>query len=78
MRCALSTARTTSDGAATPTKRNSESSVPAVSKSTVPTRMIRANSDCSVLTFCTRWMRVSCVFFARIPRRMWSRSVVIT
>ena len=65
-------------GRSTPTKRNSESSVPAVSKSTVPTRSSRSNSDCSVLTFCTRSTRVSCVFLARIPRRMWSRSVVIT
>ena len=52
--------------------------VPAVSKSTVPTRRSRSKSDCSVLTFCTRWTRVSCVFLARMPRRMWSRSVVIT
>ena len=48
--------------------------VPAVSKSTVPTCMIRWNSDCSVLTFCTRCMRVSCVVLERIPRRMCSRS----
>jgi hypothetical protein len=62
----------------TPTKRNSESSLPAVSKSTVPTWSTRSNSDCCVLTFCTRSMRVSWVDFERIPRRMWSRSVVMT
>ena len=31
-------------------------------------------SVCSVLTFCTRWMRVSCVRLASTPRRMCSRS----
>ena len=64
-------------GFPTPTKRNSESSVPAVSNSTVPTWRIRSKNDCAVLTFWTRSTRVSCVARARIPRRMWSRSVVM-
>ena len=65
-------------GSLTPTKRNSESSVPAVSKSTVPTLRIRSKNDWSVLTFCTRSTRVSWVFLERIPRRICSRSVVMT
>ena len=43
-----------SPAATTPRNAKSESVVPAVSKSTVPTWRIRSSTPCSVFTFCTR------------------------
>src|SRR3954470_10438372 len=78
MRCARSTAPTTSSGAAMPRNVKSLSSVPAVSKSTVPTRRTRSMKRCLVLTFWMRSIRVCRTFFARMPRRMRSRCVATT
>ena len=76
-RCAWSTARTTASGLATPSKVNSLSSDPAVSKSTVPIWRIRSSTPWSVFTFCTRSRRASCVLRAMMPRLMCSRWLVI-
>ena len=59
-----------------PTKLKSLSSLPAVSKSTVPTRRMRSISDWSVLTFWTRSIRVCWTRLERMPRRMYSRCVL--
>src|SRR4051794_5502169 len=78
MRCARSTAPTTSSGSAMPRNVKSLSSVPAVSKSTVPTRRTRSMKRCWVFTFWTRSIRVCWTFLARMPRRMRRRCVVTT
>ena len=67
-RCALSTAATTPTGLLTPWKVKSESSVPAVSKSTSPTRSRRSTNDWWVLTFWTRSSLVCWTWRERIPR----------
>ena len=64
-------------GSATPSNLNSGSSVPAVSKSTVPTFSSRSSADWSVFTFCTRSRRASWVRRATMPRLMCSRRLVI-
>ena len=58
--------------------RPSFASVPAVSKSTVPTPSRRSIRRCDVLMFCTRSMSVDCARRERMPRRMRMRWFVTT
>ena len=73
-RCA-SKRRTSSWGRATPENRKlaSFASVPAVSKSTVPTPSMRSSRLCDVLMFCTRSISVDCSRRDSMPRRMRMR-----
>ena len=61
-----------------PSKRNwlEVSPVPAVSKSTAPTRITRSIMLCEMLTFWTRSKRAVCSSRARIPRRTRRRWLV--